>query len=265
MEVLLVHDSLWGSNRVVAGSSALIDIACKQLRTRTGVEARRYSLPIQLTRSFSLGSGMVGNIECLVDLQQIVDRSISQAQAQLLAILLGGGVESVSAIAESAFSKAVGMATQTGITDTFGVSAALHLVTPEINRQLRQLAQEIELLLPWIRCSVNTQLALASAMTGRIARMDQAREAASIEIAKIPVTSPLEIEEELHLRLRHYQNALETMAEGETSKLPNKLENVIEQFKVMIRTFQPDIRMQLRIPERQQPLLVNLFRLFSRA
>lgn len=264
MEVLLVHDSMWDRFRVVADSSALIDIARKQLEARAGVESRPYSVPIQLTRSFNLGDGMTGNIECIVDVHQTVDRSIGQSQAQLLTILLGGGVESVNAIAESAYSKAVAMATQAGITDTFGVSAALHLVNPEINRQLCQLAQEIERLLPFIRCSVNTQLALAPAMTGRIASMDQARELACIEVTKIAVTSPLDIREELSMRLSHYQNTLATMAEGESSNLPRKLERVIEQFNLMIRTFQPDLRMQLRIPEPQTSLMGSLFRYFAK-
>jgi len=260
---MLEYDPLWGRYRVISGAG-MIGIARKQLEfsDRAGVEVEEFKLPAQFSPSFSLGNGFNGQLECYIGLNQDVNRKIDYSQSQLLRTLLGGGIGKIKPMTEASFSSTIGLATQYGINDTFGIAAALHLIAPSIDQELQVLADAIQARhnLPWLHCTFRTHLALAPALTTRITALDQAREKAGIEIAKIAITTPLDAKRELKIRLQHYQSTFAALTDNTARELPAKLEGVSSHLSNIIGNFQPAARQQLCITLQRPSIFGGIFR-----
>lgn len=257
MKLILQYDELGQSYRVRTGDH-LTTIAKLQNADKAGLVYRDGSLPIRICSQFSLGTGLNGQLEFYSDAAPSIDRRISTTQAQVLQYLLDGGAESLVPTTASIYSRAMCIATQSGITDIFGLASALHLIAPSINGQLRELATEIESTLPFMRCSLTTQLDLAPAMSGQVAALDQSRMSASVEIAKIALTTPLDVEEEMRLRLEHMKETLDCMANSQSTELPDKLTAVSKQMATIVLGIRPEVRQQMRLPERRASRVTGL-------
>lgn len=261
MQLVLQHDEVL-RRFVVRTGDELTRIANAQSHGVAGVTCRNYALPIRHSQQFALGSGMNCWVEFTGEVGRGVERTISSTQARVLEHLLEGGRENLTRIAMSVYSRAICVATQAGISDVCGVSSALHLITPSVNRQFRQLASEIERVLPFMRCTLVTELSLSAALTNQVFLLDQTRMKAAADVATIAITTPLDVEEELRLRLEHMQQTLKHLSPGNAQDGLNKLSEVVKQMAAVVLSVQPEVRQQLWLPERRPSLLEGLRRRF---
>jgi hypothetical protein len=166
-------------------------------------------LPLTRCQQIQLGTGIKVAFSSRFSLQRYSSRNLNQSEVELFRYLVQGDAASdLANRVEEIFSSATTLADSVGFTSVTQQAVVLSLISGMINGELALTGTAVNSLLPFLGARFTAATHLSGAILSRCALLDEVRDKATLEISKIKLTSAVEIEEELDLRYKHYQNAL---------------------------------------------------------